>query len=220
MASNAVQGFLPSRYGFRFRNYWPSDPARTINLGFMAVPIGDTGRGLCGGMAFAARDRFERGENAPAFDHPPKPGEALFKEIVDRQFDSFGNLFTVPLRFWLASMSSQDARDRETVRDAWPQIKSAIDAGKLPMVGLVRLASWNPLSIGLGHQVVAYRYDETATKITIWIYDPNHSASEPGCDDVSLTVERLADGRYTLGQSTDEELIGLLALPFSAPSTG
>jgi hypothetical protein len=212
MPSNAVPGFLPSRYGFRFRNSWPTGPARTLNIGIVKIPIGDTGRGLCGGMAFAARARFARGEDAPADLAPPKQGEALFKEIVDRQFASFGSFFSVPIRFWLASARSQGARDRETVRDAWPAIRTGIDAGELPMVGLVRLAGWNPLALGLGHQVVAYRYDETTTTISIGIYDPNH----PGRDDVVLTVERQPDGTYALGQSTSEPLIGLLALPFDA----
>jgi hypothetical protein len=214
MPSNAVPGFLPSRYGFHFRNAWPSGPARTISLGLLTIPIGDTGRGLCGGMAFAARDRFARGEDAPADLAPPKPGDALFKEIVDRQFASFGPFFSVPIRFWLSSAGSQAARDRETVRDAWPAIRAAIDAGEPAMVGLVRLAGRNPLALGLGHQVVAYRYDETATQIGIGIYDPNHPGA--GADDVTLTVERRPDGTLALGQSTGEPLIGLLALPFVA----
>lgn len=210
MPSNAVPGFLPSRYGFHFANRWPAQPARTLNLGLVRIPLGDTGRGLCGGMAFAARDRFDGHEDSPPDIAPPKPGEALFKEIVDRQFDSFGRLFVVPMRFWIASAGSQRRRDRETVRNAWPAIRSAIDKGEPPMVGLVRHAGWNPLALGLGHQVVAFRYDESATGITIWIYDPNH----PGDDDVRLTVQRRADGPYALGQSTGEPLVGLLALPF------
>ncbi|MBI2780257.1 MAG: hypothetical protein HYX55_00485 [Chloroflexi bacterium] len=210
MPSNAVPGFLPSRFGFRFANRWPSNPARRFGIGRLSIPIGDTARGLCGGMAFAARDRFQRGEDAPADIAPPAPGEGLFKEIVDRQFDSFGRLFVVPLRFWLAVAGSQARRDRGTVRDAWPAIKAAVDNGEPPMVGLVRLASWNPLAVRLGHQVVAFRYDESATGITIWIYDPNH----PGDDDVRLTVERRADGTFAMGQSTGEALIGLLSLPF------
>jgi hypothetical protein len=212
MSANAVPGFLPSRFGFRFANQWPSHPARTLGVGPLRIPIGDTGRGLCGGMAFAARDRFERGENAPPDLAPPKPGEALFREIVDRQFASFGRLFAVPLRFWLAAAGGQARRDRETVRDAWPAIRSAIDKGEPPMVGLLRLAGWNPLALGLGHQVVAYRYEETATRVEIWIYDPNH----PGRDDVTLVVERATDGGYALRQSTGEPLIGLLALPFES----
>ena len=98
MAANAVPGFLPSRYGFHFPNRWPSNPARTFDIGSLRIPIGDTGRGLCGGMAFAARDRFERHEDAPARDTPPPPGDALFKEIVDRQFASFGPFFSVPIQ--------------------------------------------------------------------------------------------------------------------------
>jgi len=210
MRANAVPGFLPSRHGFRFANRWPSNPLRRFGLGALSIPLGDTGRGLCGGMAFAALDRFQRGEDAPPDIVPPAPGEALFKEIVDRQFDSFGRLFVVPLRFWLASAGSQSGRDRETVRAAWPAIRAAIDDGEPPMVGLVRLAGWNPLALGLGHQVVAFRYDESATKVEIGIYDPNH----PGSDDVVLTLEREPSGAYEMRQSTGEPLICLLALPY------
>jgi hypothetical protein len=213
MTSNAVPGFLPSRYGFHFRNSWPSGPARVIELGPVRIPIGDVGRGLCGGMAFAARDRFERHEDAPPAGSPPAPSEPLFKEIVDRQFDSFGTLFLVPLRFWLAAVASQGGRNRDTVRGAWPAIKAGIDAGQAPMIGLVRLAGWNPLAPDFGHQVVAYRYDETPTAVSIWIYDPNY----PGDDGVHLALTRNSDGAYTMAQSTGEQLLGLLALPFAPP---
>ena len=215
MPSNAVPGFLPSRYGFRFRNQWPSNPARIVALGPIRIPIGDTGRGLCGGMAFAARDRFARDEPAPPDDHPPDPGTLLFKEIVDRQFDSFGRLFVVPLRFWLASAGSQAGRDRATIREAWPAIRADIDAGRPSMVGLVRLASWNLVALGLGHQVVAYRYVETASALEIGIYDPNH----PGLEDATITVVRHDDATIEMRQSTGEALIGLLALPWMEPRT-
>lgn len=210
MATNAVPGFLPSRFGFHFRNNWPSNPARTFDLGPLRIPIGDTGRGLCGGMVFAARDRFERDEPAPLEEVPPSPGTALFKEIVDRQFASFGSFFSVPVRFWLASAGRQSGRTRETVRKAWPAIRLDIDAGRPPMLGLVRLAGWNPLALGLGHQVVGYRYDETAERVRIGIYDPNH----PGEDNVEVEIKKLPDGSIELSQSTGEPLIGLLALPF------
>jgi hypothetical protein len=202
------------RYGFHFANRWPSGPARIIELGPLRVPIGDVGRGLCGGMAFAARDRFDRGEDAPTQTVPPAPGDRLFKEIVDRQFNSFGVLFSVPIRFWLAAVAGQDSRDRGTVRDAWPAIRTGIDAGAPPMIGLVRLAGWNPLAPDFGHQVVAYRYDETATGTSIWIYDPNY----PGNDDVCLTVIRALDGSHSMGQSTGEPLLAILALPFAGPA--
>ncbi len=212
MPSNEIARFRPSRYGFRFPNSWPSHPARNLNLGFIQIPIGDTGRGLCGGMAFVARDRFERDEEAPIDATSPAPGVALFKEIVDRQFASFGRLFSVPLRFWLASAGGEARRSRETVRDAWPAIRADIDAGRPTMIGLVRLPGWNPLRLGLGHQVVGFRYAEMSQRVAIGIYDPNH----PGDDSVELVVERSADGAVRLSQSTGEPLIGLLALPFVA----
>lgn len=210
MASNAVQGFLPSRFGFRFRNVWPSGPAR-VRIGSVRVPIGNVARGLCGGMIFAARDRFHRGENAPADPAPPAPQTPLFDEIVDRQLASFGALLVaVPLRFWLAAGRGQRRRDRETAA-AWPAIRAEIDAGRPAMVGLVRLQTWNPLA-PLGHQVVAYRYDEHPDGVAIGIYDPNH----PG-DDVEVRFEHGADGALELSQSTGESLLGLLHLPYSAP---
>lgn len=207
---NEIARFRPSRYGFHFTNRWPSHPARTLNLGVVQIPIGDTGRGLCGGMVFAARDRFERDEDAPLDATPPEAGMALFKEIVDRQFASFGRFFSVPIRFWIASGGGEGRRSRETVRDAWPAIRAAIDAGRPSMIGLVRLAGWNPLTLGLGHQVVGFRYAETAERVTIGIYDPNH----PGDDTVEVGFERSDGGGIRCFQSTEEPLLGLLELPF------
>lgn len=217
MRSNAVPGFLPSRHGFLFANRWPAAAARTRSLGLVHIGIGDTSRGLCGGMTFAARDRFERGADAPPDVVAPEPGTPLFIEIVDRQFASFGRLLGVPfvgvpLRFWAAALASERRRQRDTVRSAWPAIRSAIDAGRLSMVGLVRQAGWNPLALGLGHQVVAYRYAATPDRIAIGIYDPNH----PGDDAVELVLERSTDGSIRMSQSTGEPLLGLLDLPYEA----
>ena len=209
MASNAVPGFLPSRHGFRFANRWPTGPARTWNLGLVQLGIGDVGRGLCGGMAYAARDRFERGDAAPADVETPAPGTALFTEIVDRQFASFGRLWTVPIRFWAAALGTERSRIRETVRSAWPAIRAEIDAGEPAMIGLVRSATANPLAQNLGHQVVGYRYDSSPTKVTIAVYDPNH----PGDDAVELGFER-SGGDLRVWQSTEEPVLGLLHLPW------
>ena len=212
MPSYAVAGFLPSRHGFRFRNSWPPGPAR-VRIGPIRVPLGDVARGLCGGMIFAARDRFHRGEDAPVDPAPPGPDAPLFQEIVDRQMASFGRLLAVPIRFWLAAGRGQRHRDRITVGAAWPAIKAEIDAGQPAMVGLVRLQTWNPLA-PLGHQVVAFRYDEAGDRVTLGVYDPNH----PGVDTVELVIEIGAGGALRLKQSTGEDLLGLLALPYEPPS--
>jgi len=216
MTANAVPGFLPSRHGFRFRNSWAAGPARRWDLGLVHVGIGNPGRGLCGGMVFVARDRFERGEEAPAEGAPPAAGSALFRSVVDRQFDSFGRFWTVPLRFWAASaLYSERRRVRESVLVAWPNVKADIDAGRLSMLGLVREAGWNPLSVGMGHQVLAFRYDASQGRVAIGVYDPNH----PGDDGVEVVVEQGDGGEIRLSQSSGESVLALLHLPYSPPRT-
>lgn len=228
MSSNAVEGFQPSRHGFRFANRWPSGPARRWRLGLIEIGIGDVGRGLCGGMVFVARDRFERGEPGPSETAPPSFGEPLFREVVDRQFDSFRVLFAVPARFALAAFEGDRRRWRHAVRTVWPVVRADIDAGRLSMVGLVRRAGLAVAAPDFGHQVVAYRYEASPERVTIGIYDPNH----PGDDTVELVLERApafgggpggsGRGGIRLAQSTGEPVLGLLALPWrpSRPAPG
>jgi hypothetical protein len=162
-------------------------------------------------MVFAARDRFERDEDAPSDSTPPGPGLPLFREIVRRQLASFGRLLlSVPIRFWLAAARGKARLVRETVKREWPAIRADIDAGRPAMIGLVRLSTWNPLA-PLGHQVVGFRYDETPSRVVIGVYDPNH----PGDDNVEVVLERSAGGGAQLAQSTGEDVIGLLWLPYS-----
>ena len=213
MTSNAVPGFLPSRTGFRFANSWPRGPARTWQLGLVHLGIGDISRGLCGGMAFAARDRFERDEPAPVDVTPPSAASPLFTEIVDRQFDSFGTLLVeVPLRFLVAALAQERRRQRDTARVAWPAIRADIDAGRPSMIGLVRRPGIHALARDFGHQVVGYRYDVRQERVAIGIYDPNH----PGDDTVEIGFERGPAGGLELWQSTGEPLLGLLHLPWKS----
>jgi hypothetical protein len=213
MAANAVEGFLPSRNGFRFTNRWPSGPARTWHLGLLHIGIGEVGRGLCGGMAFVAANRFARGEQPPTESEAPPFGSPLFTEVVDRQFDSFGTLFQVPARFAVAAFEGYRRRLRHTVRAAWPAVRADIDAGRLSMVGLVRRSGFAVGAPDFGHQVVAYRYASSPQRVVIGVYDPNH----PGDDSVELVLERAPEGTISLAQSTGEPLLGLLALPWHAP---
>jgi hypothetical protein len=180
------------------------------DLGLIQLGIGDVSRGLCGGMVYVARDRFELGGLALTATEPPEPGTPLFEEIVERQFDSFGRLWTVPLRFWLAALGGQAGRDRATVQQAWPAVRADIDQGVPSMIGLIRSATTNPLAPNLGHQVVGFRYDETPSRVTIGVYDPNH----PGDDAVTIGFEKAAGGKLLLWQSTGEPVLGLLHLPW------
>lgn len=234
MRTGVVAGFLPSLNGFRFMNRWPAGPAFEWRVRYLRVGIGDVAEGLCGGMCFAAADRFLRGETPPADVAPPAAGTALFNEIAHRQLDSL-ELGLTPLRFWLAAARRRAGRwtVANQVRE-WRAIRADIDAGRPAMLGLVRSAAVNPLRLTTNHQVLGHAYEAGPARATIRIYDPNH----PGRDDV--TIELRIGGVVTeadleagaaaaartggaapvsLDQSTGEPLVALLHLPYrSAPA--
>ena len=236
MRTGAVAGFLPSRSGFRFVNRWPAGPAFEWRVRYLRIGIGDVAEGLCGGMCFAAADRFLRGETPPASVTPPAAGSALFDEIAHRQLDSL-ELGRTPLRFWLAA--ARRRADRWTAADQvheWRAIRADIDAGRPAMTGLVRSAAVNPFSLTTNHQVLGYAYEAGPARASIRIYEPNH----PGRDDVAIwlrigRVAAAADagaepafdagpavdavaGPLSLGQSTGEPLLAILHLPYRPAS--
>lgn len=57
-----VTGFLPSVNGFQFSNAFAHAPDIQISILGQNIAIGDAANGLCGGMAFAARDFFQAGQ--------------------------------------------------------------------------------------------------------------------------------------------------------------
>ena len=204
--SNAVPGFLPSTNGLRFANRWPPGP--TIRFGPLdprVLGIGDAAAGLCGGMAWFVREWFEAGRPIPTDAACPANGSALFTAIVRRQVRSL-DWMRVPLRFWLAARMGPERLAERTLKDVVPSLRASIDAGRLPMVGLIRHHGWNPMQLDRDHQVLAYAYsaNPASGSTTFHLYDPNH----PGRDDVSLTVSPTG-----FGQSTGEVLLGLITLP-------
>jgi hypothetical protein len=140
----------------------------------------------------------------PAVTSAPDNGSPLFRAIVRRQVMSL-DWMRGPLRFWLSAGTSPDRLRRRTLDTEWPRIRAAIDAGRLPMVGLVRHHGWNPFHLTKDHQVLAFGYDtaDPDGPTTIRLYDPNW----PNRDDVSVT---LLHGGFL--QSTGEQLFGLIAL--------
>lgn len=205
-------GFLPSSNGFRFPNSFPRVPVRRIGIpGVVSIPIGDASNGLCGGMAFAARDHFEAGRPTPRDTSPPGEGTPLFRYLVDRLFDSF-DLPMGPARYlelMNPALSDGDGvlsrfgirprgRARRMITEEWPRIRADIDGGHPSPLGLVRVKSWNPLDLKLNHQVLAYGYTVADGRLTLRIYDPNR----PGDDGISISL-RIADPRRpTLVSST------------------
>lgn len=231
MQARDVPGFLPSTHGLRFANRWPSTPALWLGRGYVRVAIGDAADGLCGGMAFVVRDRWEAGVDAPGDMAPPAAGTPLFAEIVRRQVDSFDALVRLPARFWAwaalrperpnrwSRVSGLGTRGAATVLREWPQIRAAIHRGELPQLGLVRGAGISPLALGRHHQVLGYGYrvDAAAGALAIRVYDPNW----PGRDDVELTITlgRDSAGRQAvaMAQSTGEPLLGVFLAPYIPP---
>jgi hypothetical protein len=203
--SNAVPRFQPSVNGLHFPNRFPSGP--TVKLGIIDprwVGIGDADAGLCGGMSWFVRERFEAGLPIPVDTVPPDNGSPLFRIIVRRQVMSLDWL-RGPLRFWLAAGISSERLRRRTLEVEWPRIRATIDDGRLAMVGLVRHRGWNPFGLQLDHTVLAFAYESAAPAgpHTIRLYDPNW----PNRDDVSIT---LLPGGFL--QSSGEPLFGLIRL--------
>lgn len=217
--SNAVPGFLPSTHGLHFANRW--EPGPTVRLGVLdprLIGVGDARAGLCGGMARFVRERFEHGAPIPAVRTAPANGSPLFRAIVRHQVHSLDWL-RVPLRFWRAAAMVPDALARRTLDVEWPRIRGAIDAGRMPIVGLVRHHGWSPFDLDRDHQVLAFGYAVEGgpgspggsggsggpglTAITIRVYDPNW----PDRDDVTISLTPTG-----MRQSTGERLLGIIAL--------
>ena len=114
--SNAVPGFLPSTHGLRFPNRFPPGP--TLRFGPIdprIVGIGDASAGLCGGMSWLVRERFEAGRPIEPDAIAPSNGSPLFQALVRRQVLSLDWLRT-PIAFWWMGMLSPD-RARRRVDD-------------------------------------------------------------------------------------------------------
>jgi len=201
--SRAVPDFLPSTNGFRFANRFPPGP--TVRFGPLDprwIGIGDASAGLCGGMVWFVRERFEAGQPIPTDTEAPANGSPLFRTLVNRQVRSLDWLRT-PLRFWWMGAIGLDRAVRRTRAVEWPHIRADIDAGRLVRVGLVRHRGLSPWSMTQSHQVVVYGYAVDGDTITLRIYDPNW----PGRDDVAVTVDA-AGAR----QSTGETLLSLFRI--------
>jgi hypothetical protein len=236
-----VPGFLPSVHGLRFANRFPPGP--TVRLGpfdTRVLGFGDAAAGLCGGMALTARDLFEAGIEAPPDNVAPANGASRFRAIVRRQVESL-DWFRVPLRYLdlqalrpdpprgLAALLGRQPPRVLAVLEEWPRIRSEIDAGHPPVVGLVRWSGLDPRALTRNHQVLAFAYEADQAdladhgSITIRVYDPNH----PGRDDVELRVsidpadpadpDRPWRDRIRLAQSTGEPLLGFFRQPYPPP---
>ncbi len=200
-----VPGFVPSVNGLHFANRF--EPGPTIRFGVIDLRrfgIGDAKDGLCGGMCWYVRERFEAGLPMPVDRAAPANGSSLFRAIVRRQILSLRWL-TVLWRFWSAASMPVDALRRRSLAVELPRIRARLDAGRLTQVGLIRHHGWSPFELSRDHQVLAWGYAETrgSGAVTLRLYDPNW----PDRDDVTVTLSD--DGH---AQNTGEQLVGVIAL--------
>ncbi|MBN8632005.1 MAG: hypothetical protein J0L76_14260 [Rhodobacterales bacterium] len=191
-----VTGFLPSVNGFRFSNSFAHAPDIQIGILGQNIAIGDAANGLCGGMAFAARDFFQAGTLPPARTDSPSSG-VLFDFLVRRLFDSF-ELPVGPVRY--AGLMSPDLPDHETllstaglaphgrawvtIVEEWPKIRAGLDGGMPMPMALILVKDRDITRMGHNHQVLAYGYDLDGTDLSILVYDPNF----PGDNNVRINL--------------------------------
>jgi hypothetical protein len=180
--------FLPSRHGFPFTNAWPDAPAISVATPFGRAGIGNAARGLCGGMVFGALD-FWYAQCAPPASRPA-PGDPLFGFIVRRLIQSWHVPAGVARYYYWMNLADDELAAR-TITRQWPRIRAQIDAALPAALGVVTVASANPLRLGHNHQVLAYAYQLDGSQVTLKVYDPNSGPA----DDVSIRFDAAAPGR-------------------------
>ena len=134
--SNAVPGFLPSINGFHFANRFPPGP--TLKLGVLDprwVGIGDAAAGLCGGMAWSARERFVAGRPIPPDTEAPANGSPLFRSLVRNQVQSL-RWFLTSWRFWWAGVIGAERTLASTRDHVVPGVEATIERHQ-PRVAVV-----------------------------------------------------------------------------------
>ena len=131
--------FKRSEHGFRFRNeFSASDILREMEgLGSVAAEVVDLIGGwewhLCGGICWAALDRYFEGKPVPERTDSPARGDALFEELVRRQLDSLHGVSVIEkFLIWQAKPDTGSRLQSHSVghltqTEEWPRVKNKLD---------------------------------------------------------------------------------------------
>jgi hypothetical protein len=197
-------------------------PALTVRTPLGALGIGNAARGLCGGMVFAALDYWQAGQVPPP--DRPEPGSALFRFIVRRLVDSWRLPAGVARYYGWMNLPAADARLRggmrirglahRSVSRHWPAVRASLDRGQPVPLGLVTVASANPLLLGRNHQVLAYGYQAEGGRVKIAVYDPN-SGQDDGVHIQFDTSDRTAATLFQHNISIGRPLRGFFLTVYS-----
>lgn len=204
--------FRPHLHGFHFKNAFDAplgeiaydrDRCGTITAIIMSAGIAALAwpvkiERLCGGMCWAALDRYFHDPliPIPPDTSPPGAGTPLFKELFERQLDSLVANGNLPAQCWdwMTRPDHGHWHDRHSIghltqTEEWPPIKDLLDHGIPASICMVCVRGC--VSVWKNHQVVAwgYTYNESTRRVELLIYDPNY----PNDDSISLG--------FTLGQS-------------------
>ncbi|MBN1978375.1 MAG: hypothetical protein JW918_13340 [Anaerolineae bacterium] len=200
--------FIPSKHGFHFRNSFSIAPVFLRPI-FPKI-------GFCGGMCWAALDRYYGGEPIPGATTTPLPGSALYKELFWRQMD------TTPSWRWFQAIAWQNTSDKKLAaltQKEWPKVKASIDNGipitmcliqSLPIIGL---PTYNHQAIAVG-----YRVDPTSAlrPVYLTIYDPNRPSQDAAT--LYMTEQGPNDSWKTHVPNTDDskKLRGFFVIPYES----
>jgi hypothetical protein len=210
MEKKDLTTFVPSKHGFHFRN------GLSIVPKFLR-PIFDPKFGVCGGMCWAALDRYFDEEPIPDTTTVPLPGSALYKELFWRQMD------TTSSGRWLKTIVWQNTFDKKltelTQKQEWPKVKKLIDKD-IPIT--LCLIQSRPI-IGIptcNHQALAigYRIDSSSahTPIYLNIYDSNRPDKDTAM--LYMTEKGTNDSWKTYVPNTNDskKLRGFFVIPYKS----
>jgi hypothetical protein len=202
-------GFTALAHGFPFPNCFAArTPVLVLPTPFGPIKLGDAGKGVCGGMVYAALDFYLFGKRRPDDAHPN-----MFAYFGKRLVESW-DIPAGVLKYYDGKRRSSPALSRRTAEVEWPKVRALLDTGRPAPLGLVHVHSLDPRLLVKNHQVVAHGYDFADDAVTLHAYDPN----TPG-EDVTLTVP-LADpeaGTPVTHSIDGPSIRGLFATSYARP---
>jgi hypothetical protein len=160
-------------------------------------------------MVYAALDYWYAGIVPPTAQ--PAAGTPLFRFIVRRLVDSWQVPVGVSRYYWWMQLSDIGAR-YQTISEQWPAIKSKLDAGVPATLGVVTVASANPIQLGANHQVVAYAHSIAGTEVTLSVYDPNSGPA----DDIWIRFNRAGGSGFAHNLGLSRPVRGYFLTSYSA----
>lgn len=214
-----LTAFRPSIHGFNFNNSFSAEEIMEEMYSIPSWLTPDDSWGLCGGMCFAALDRYFGGDPIPETSAKPSRGESLFSELVNRQMDSVDSVGKAKILdyqirpdegAWYEPMHSLG---HYTQSHQWPSVKAKLKRGIPTTICLIRASRAAIHKIGDNHQVVVwgYTYNSNNGELKLNIYDPNKPNNDAVIVGLTLGQEK---SRLDAYQSPGPDPRGFLRVPY------